>query len=54
MEAEKKAKPHQRHNEPLKTGQQETSSHNTGKRMGHIDRTGSGETVLFMQTIISA
>ena len=35
------------------TGQQETSSYTTGKRMGHIDRTGSGETALFMQTINS-
>ena len=36
-----------------KTGQQETSSHTTGKRMDHIDRTGSGETACFMQTINS-
>ena len=36
-----------------KTGHHETSSHTTGKHMGHIDRTGSRETVLFMQTINS-
>ena len=35
------------------TGQQETSSHTIVKRMGHIDRTGSGEAVLFMQTMNS-
>ena len=32
------------------TGEKGTSSYTTGKRMGHIDRTGSGETALFKQT----
>ena len=36
-----------------KTGQQETSSHTTVKRMGHIDRKGSGDTAPFMPTINS-
>ena len=36
-----------------KPGQQETNSRTTGKRMGHIDRTGSGETDFFMPTINS-
>ena len=35
-----------------KTGQQETSFHTTGKRMGNIDRTESGETALFIKPSI--
>ena len=35
------------------TGQQDTSFYTSGKRMGHIDRTGSGETALFMPIINS-
>ena len=36
-----------------KTGQQETSSHTTVKRMDHINRKGSGDTAPFMPTINS-